>query len=262
MTRRPRSPLTLRARSGRIADRLLVVDIDDTLLGDSAALGELASVLEARGGTCLLAVASGRGLAKCLEPFTALPPALVPSVIACDVGTRLYLRDLNSVVPFPGWAERVAAGWDRAAAVEALSALPGLCPQEEDRQGPFKASWYVDGGRFPGREAVCEALRARGVEANVVRAFGIYLDVLPARAGKGGAARFIAESMGLEDGRVMVAGDSGNDLSMLEEGFPAVVVANHEDCLEELRGKPGVHFAAGRCAGGILEGLEVHGFLD
>ncbi len=93
------------------------------------------------------------------------------------------------------------------------------------------------------------------------QAFGYYLDALPPRAGKDGALRFMASDIGMARERVICAGDSGNDESMLGAGFPAIVVGNHEACLEALRGMGSIYFAKAGYTRGVLEGLEALGFI-
>ncbi len=41
------------------------------------------------------------------------------------------------------------------------------------------------------------------------------IDVLPARAGKGSAAEYVRQKLGMEHANTVVAGDSGNDIGML-----------------------------------------------
>jgi len=52
-----------------------------------------------------------------------------------------------------------------------------------------------------------------------------------------------------------VAGDSGNDVSMLRGNTKAIVVGNHSSELNRLRTQPNIYFAQQHYAWGILEGL-------
>ncbi len=67
--------------------------------------------------------------------------------------------------------------------------------------------------------------------------------------------RHVAAKLGIAQARVYVAGDSGNDLDMLEAAANAIVVSNHEPVLARLRGRPGVYFARSPYAAGALEGV-------
>jgi len=84
--------------------------------------------------------------------------------------------------------------------------------------------------------------------------------VLPVRASKGQAIRYLAYKWGLPLRAFLGAGDSGNDLEMLVGDTQAVVVSNHSAELENLRGMEQVYFAGTPCASGILEGMTHYGF--
>jgi sucrose-phosphate synthase len=88
------------------------------------------------------------------------------------------------------------------------------------------------------------------------------LDVTPVRASPGLAIRFLCHKWHLPPERVLVAGDSGNDLDMLVGDTLGVVVGNHTEELEEIRDQHRVFFASGRHAWGILEGIQHYDFLD
>ena len=141
-----------------------------------------------------------------------------------------------------------------------MAGVPGLVKQPAENDGPFKASWDVLPGRSVDFEGVRRLLRARGLKTRLVFSQGKFLDVIPVRASKGLAIRFLALRLGLPLDSFLVAGDSGNDLEMLVGDTMAVVVGNHKPELEELRGRDRVYFASAPFAGGVLEGIEHYGF--
>lgn len=61
---------------------------------------------------------------------------------------------------------------------------------------------------------------------------------------------------------ILVVGDSGNDEETLSGNTLGVVVGNHSEELEKLRGRERIYFAEGRYAWGILEGIEHYDFFD
>lgn len=146
--------------------------------------------------------------------------------------------------------------WRRDALAELFAAVPGLRLQEATAQREFKLSYYVTA---PGAVSL-ETLRCRMDErcllARLVLSKQETLDVLPVRASKGHAIRYLAYKWGLPLGDLIVAGDSGNDLEMLSGDTRAIVVGNHSPELDVLRGAEDVYFAAGHHAAGVLEGLE------
>ena len=87
-----------------------------------------------------------------------------------------------------------------------------------------------------------------------------YLDLLPLRASKGFAVRYFADKWGISLEKILVAGDSGNDLDMMVGRTMGVVVGNHEKELEKLRNLERVYFAQGDHANGILEAINYFDF--
>jgi sucrose-phosphate synthase len=86
------------------------------------------------------------------------------------------------------------------------------------------------------------------------------LDVLPVRASKGRAIRYLAYKWGLKAGQILVAGDSGNDLDMLSGDTLGVVVGGYGKELKALSGTQNVYFSSKTYADGILDGIEYYDF--
>jgi sucrose-phosphate synthase len=143
---------------------------------------------------------------------------------------------------------------------EALVSVPGLELQPAENQRAFKLSYNIDPELMPPLSQIYRHLRERNLHARLVYSHEAYLDVLPVRASKGHAIRYLAYKWGLPLRNFLVAGDSGNDEEMLLGDTLAVVVGNHSPELEPLRGLYKVYFASDVCAGGIVEGLRHYGF--
>ncbi|MBA2668569.1 MAG: HAD-IIB family hydrolase [Trueperaceae bacterium] len=244
---------------------LLVSDIDYTLIdeggeGDPEALRTLGSELERAGVG--FAVASGRSLElvqKVIESH-ALP---VPSIVISSVGSEIDYLDTSGDErrwrPDRGYAQHLRHGWDADGVRTALAGIDGLELQEDAAQRTFKISYYLDDGD---RVAdVRSRLDDAGLRAAVIYSHDRFLDVLPHRASKGHAVRYLSNKWGIKPDRIAVAGDSGNDEEMLRGPFRGIVVGNHAPELESLRGRRGVHFAEGAFALGVLEGLRRWGLL-
>ena len=75
------------------------------------------------------------------------------------------------------------------------------------------------------------------------------------QAGKAAAIRFEAARRGMSDDRVIVAGDSGNDLDMLSRFENAVLPAN---ALAELDGLASVYRSSLKHAAGVLDGVRYY----
>jgi sucrose-phosphate synthase len=89
-----------------------------------------------------------------------------------------------------------------------------------------------------------------------------YLDILPYRASKGKAIRYLSYKWNIPLGNFLVCGDSGNDEEMLRGEPLAVVVGNYSPELERLKRSKNVFFADQPCAGGILEALKKYRFIE
>jgi sucrose-6F-phosphate phosphohydrolase len=229
--------------------RLLISDIDGTLLGEPAALVRFCDWLAAHRREWLLAYASGRHLAaiRSAMEFESLPPA---DALITMVGTEVLDAAGHA---WPGWLERFA-DFDGERVRELLDRFEWLELQTADWQSRLKASYDVDELSPPRRAAIERLLEQAGLDVRVILSAGRYLDIIPAHAGKGQAARFLAESLGVPDRDVLVFGDSGNDLDLLEQGFPSTIVAN---ALPELLQTVGTHVyhSPWPFADGVLDGI-------
>lgn len=233
-------------------DWLLISDIDGTLTGDDTALRVLMRRLAEEHPRLGFGVASGRS-PELVREAVQLFGLNEPDLVIASVGSEVMGQGLGE-----SYGSHVATGWDRPAVVAALAGVAGLEPQAPPGQGPFKVSF----NSAPHSVAAArEALTRAGVKARLVHSHGEFLDVLPARASKGNAVRFVAARLGVPLTRVVVAGDSGNDADMLTCGAHAVVVANYDPELEPVLTGSDVYRATGTHAAGVLEGLEHFGAL-
>lgn len=239
-------------------DRMIVCDLDGTLLGDAKALKELMDRIQTTPG-CGLGLTSGRSIDSVLEVLKEweIPQ---PDVLLTSAGTEIYygrprLREDAS------WQRHIYQDWQPMAIHEAMRELEGIHPQPEEAQRPFKLSYFIDTSVAPNVMQIKRHLRQRHLHANVIRSYRMFLDVLPIRASKGLALRYFAMKWGLPLDRILVAGDSGNDAEMLRGQNLAVVVANYSQELARLRGASTIYFAEGAYARGILEGAEHYDFF-
>jgi sucrose-phosphate synthase len=249
----PKNPLVL-------ADRLLVCDIDNTLTGDRRALEEFCRWLEQHRNDVAFGIATGRVLAntvRALEEWQIPRPDVLITAVGSEVyyGRQRFVDDV-------GWRRLIDRKWEPRRLRELLSEVRGLRLQPKADQRPFKLSYFIDPERAPTVGELRRRIRAAGLEAQVIYSHEAYLDLLPARASKGGALRYLAHRWGLPFDRLLVAGDSGNDTEMLTSEAMGIVVGNYSPEMEGLRGRPGIYFATAEYAAGILEGIDHYGFVD
>ncbi len=249
----PRHPLVL-------ADRLLVCDIDYTLTGDHAALDRFRGWLDAHRGEVAFGIATGRVLSNTIRALKQwrIPR---PDVLITAVGSEVYYGR-RRFVDDVGWRRLIDRRWEPERLREVLAAVRGLRLQPKADQRPFKLSYFIDPKKAPPIAEIRRRIRSAELDAKLIYSHEAYLDLLPARASKGGALKYLAHRWGLPLEHLLVAGDSGNDTEMLTSGAFGVIVGNYSPELEALRGEPGVYFATAKYADGILEGIEHFGFVD
>lgn len=239
-------------------ERMLVSDIDNTLIGDRAGLGRLLEVLRGTGREVGFGIATGRTLDSALAILRQWRVPL-PDVLITAVGSEIhYGRGLR---PDVGWANHIRHLWRRDELEKVLSQVPGLTLQRPENQRDFKLSYNVAPDSMPPLRELHALLRGHRLHARLIHSHQAYLDVLPVRASKGHAVRYLAYKWGLPPGAFLVAGDSGNDEEMLVGDTLGVVVANHSPELEPLRGLERIYFARADHAAGILEGMAHYGFI-
>jgi sucrose-phosphate synthase len=144
----------------------------------------------------------------------------------------------------------------------ALSRLPGLIPQDQRQQTPFKISYYYDTRYAPSIDELNTLLRQQEITANVILSFGQFLDVIPARASKGQALRYVAQRLDIPLEQILVAGGSGADEDMMRGNTLAVVVKNrHHEELSPLANVDRIYFAQNSYAAGIVEAMDHYDFF-
>jgi hydroxymethylpyrimidine pyrophosphatase-like HAD family hydrolase len=72
----------------------------------------------------------------------------------------------------------------------------------------------------------------------------------------------LIERWSLSCARTVAAGDSGNDLNMLDRDWSGIVVGNGASQLAALRGRSNVYFATAKYGAGVFEGLCALGFIE
>ena len=239
-------------------DRALICDMDNTLLGDKASLKRLLEILDKTDVNVGFGVATGRNSALALKGLKEWNVP-TPDFVISSVGTGI--RYGPNLAEDRSWIKHISYRWRPDDIREILALAPGLELQPLEGQREFKISYVIDPEKAPSQKEVAKMLRQAGVSAKVIYSHQQYVDILPIRASKGLAIRYLAIKWDIPIEHILVAGDSGNDEEMMVGNNPAVVVGNYDPELEHLRGMPGIYFAEGHYAKGIIEAIEYFDFL-
>ena len=262
---------------------LLCSDLDRTLLpngpqDESPRARDLLRALAKR-PEVTLAYVSGRHkqlLLDAIEEFD-IP---VPDYAIGDVGTTIYQIVNDQWIPWGEWSTEIAPDWngckhDELAAL--FEDMHGLWLQEDEKQNTYKLSYYAAEGEDAKQlvDVMGQRLRAVDVRAGLIWSVdealhrGL-LDVLPERATKYHAIRFLMGHKGFSEQNTVFAGDSGNDLPALTSGMQAVLVRNaidevRQEAVQAVRAKGCEHrlYLAhggflgmnGNYSAGVLEGV-------
>lgn len=239
--------------------RLVTCDIDNTLLGDSDGLVALMLKLEQAGDSVGFAVATGRhiGSASRVLRRNNIP---APDIFISSVGSEIHYG--KQLIKDERWEQHISYRWEPELLRQALKNIQGLRLQTKDSQRPHKISYLINTEKSPSIKDIKQHLRKLNLHANVIYSHQAYLDLLPIRASKGQAVRYLGDKWGLAPESLLVAGDSGNDIEMLRGDTLGIVVGNYSPELAQLKGEPFIYFAESNYAWGVLEGLTHYNFTN
>lgn len=198
---------------------------------------------------------TGRSLDNCrqlLEEST-LP---TPEYIIGGVGTEIYDAGKDEKVVL--WEEELRTNWDAGKVSALISRVAeGVSVQPEECQNEFKSSWFWHDKLEEELELLRDALNEAGLEAQVIYSSNRDMDVIPKLANKGNAISWLVKKLDCKMSDVVVAGDSGNDLSMfLLKDVRGILPLNAEHLLRSQIDLERVYESPGVCAEGIVHGLR------
>lgn len=240
------------------ADMFVISDLDGTLVegADTEGLKEFKQWMKDHRENVVFGIASGRNkdiTAQALKDYD-LPK---PDILICSAGSEIYYTD--RFIPDKGWARYIDYQWKRSELQQALADFPGIRLQEPAAQWRFKLSYYLDDNFGDDNLAnLYKFLDDRKLRAKVLLTENHYLDLLPFRASKGSAVRFLSYKWKIPLERFITAGNSGNDEDMLKGKVNGIVVSNYSPELEDLKKHKSIYFAKKPLSNGVLEGINFH----
>ncbi|MBW2438447.1 MAG: HAD-IIB family hydrolase, partial [Deltaproteobacteria bacterium] len=185
-----------------------------------------------------LAYVSGRDkklILDAIEEFY-LP---TPDYAIGDVGTTLYHISNGNWILSDKWSHEIGQDWNglnSEGLAEYFEDMDDIRLQELEKQSPYKLSFYTDPKvdlRYL-KKKIRAVLAQKGVRTNIIWSVdeissnGL-LDIIPARANKLQAIKFLMRQEQFPEDQTVFAGDSLNDLDVLTSGLQAILVKNAMD---------------------------------
>ncbi len=231
---------------------VLATDLDGTFLGGSDEdRRRLYDWIEENRQTIGLIFVTGRDPRFIVELCDGGVPW--PEYVVGDVGTTIARVRDREIEPIEPLEEEIADRWkdsgDRVR--EALDNAPGLTLQPTEFR--YRVSYDLDPDRC--ERSTAEKVEEMGLDWLVSN--NRYFDVLPKGVSKGPSIKRLVNHLGVAPTIVLCAGDTLNDLSMLECGLPAVAVGGSEQALvDRVEPLSHVYIADAIGAAGILEAVH------
>lgn len=241
-----------------IADKdfILATDLDGTFLGGTdAERRQFYDWIEASRARVGLIFVTGRDPGHIRE-LTRKRGVPKPDFVVGDVGTTIAkVDDDHFLSPITGLEAEIETGWNNAGmrVQAALQGVRGLRLQSSGFR--YRVSYDLDPDAFDSR--ALDIVAGLGLDALI--SDNRFLDVLPKGVSKGPSLMRLLTHLDVDNRKVLVAGDTLNDLSMLAMGLPAVAVGNSEPALlEQVAGLAHVHAARQHGVAGIAEAILHH----
>ena len=235
--------------------RILISDIDNTLVGCAEGIRIFRNWRQNQRGLGF-GVATGRSFHSAMA-ILEQQHAPRPQIMITSVGSEIYHLDDNGITFTQDreWLAHISTNWDRDRLAALMAEVPSIAPQAPLEQRPHKLSYFSDGNPETVRD-IRLLLAKAGLACSIIHSHGRYLDILPAAASKGTAVDYVRRHYHLAIGDVFVAGDSGNDIEMLQTVPQAIIVANFSDGLASLPQLAHSFVATKSHARGIIEGMS------
>ncbi len=228
-----------------LGKRILFLDLDSNLeQPDLESLSMLREGLakDAFSETNKIGVLTGRSLKAARYRYSELHLP-EPAVWICRAGTEIYYH--LEVKEDIFWKSSISVDWDRKGIQTALSDFDQYLElQSEEHQGCHKLSYIV---KEPGEgilPLIRKRLRQEGYPATPHIRCHWYLDVVPLRASRSEAIRYLALRWGLPLEKVFVIASQHGDAELIRGLTTTLIPDKHDPSLEHFRSHKRVYFAS------------------
>ncbi len=234
---------TIKSRDN-VSKRLLLFDLDNNIENnpDSLSLKSLRFGLNDSkiSKNSHLGVITGRSYKAAKYRFSELSLP-VPKVWICRAGTEIYYSDNQK--QDKEYQSSIDIDWDRRLVIDVLSDFSDhLEMQSDDQQGLYKVSYLL---KEPGESIlplIRNRLRQQGCQAMPFLRCHWYLDILPLRASRSEAIRFLSLSWGLPLEKIFVIASQQGDAELVNGMTTTVIPMNYDPSLEIFRTQKRVYF--------------------
>ncbi len=246
-----------------LGKKLILLDLDSSFDNpDSKSLCDLRKKLEttAFNSTYSLGVLTGRSIkgARYRYGHFQLPD---PHVWICRAGTEIFYGSENQVDE--SWESSISLDWNRQGIIDALLDLKEhLIYQDDHHQSKYKVSYLLRESGDDILPLLRKRLRRKNQLARPYLRCHWYLDVLPLRASRNEAIRYLSLRWGLSLENVLVVASQQGDAELVSGLTSSVVLANYDSCLESFRSHQRVFFSSSPKVKGLLDGLNHYRFLS
>jgi len=161
-----------------------------------------------------------------------------PDFIIADVGSTIYQIVNNDWVHLEKWDSEISSDWNSKSnqdLQEILHDFNDIRVQEYSKQNKYKLSYYVPlhVEHVALIDEINSYLKNNDINANIIWSVDIaadlgLLDILPASANKKHAIEFIRKLFDFDLKETIFAGDSGNDIAVINSSVNSILVANAE----------------------------------
>ena len=237
--------------------KMLCTDLDGTFIGDDSAMYQLLDIVDKH--NILLVYSTGRHLGSVTQ-FTQEKGIRTADACILMVGTEVYFAHHGEFIRDNNWSQIIAQGWARDKITQLLADIKELTQQGEEWQTEFKVSYFLRENPTQVLQEINKRMPPAQLKAHIIYSADQFLDFLPPLAGKSQAAEYVAGKLGVRIEKVIVCGDSGNDLDMFNSGFKGIIVGNAHAELKSFKGENAYH-AIGEYSAGIIEGLRHFNFI-
>jgi len=241
-----------------LGQKLIFLDLDN-YLEQSQGLSILRNKLKdhSLNGDIQLGILTGRSIkaARYRYAETHLPK---PAVWICQAGTEIYYADENKSDIF--WQDSITVDWNRKGVEKVLFDLKDYLElQATEQQGLYKVSYLLKEPSEAILPLVRKRLRQSGLAASPHLKCHWYLDVVPLRASRSEAIRFLTLRWGLSLEKVLVVVSQQGDAELISGLTTSVIPFDHDSSLDSFKSQQRVFFSDAR--NDVVDGLKHFRFL-